>query len=188
MKSLGLLKRTSVWALLLAAPAPDAAEGQEEFTNRREQARGAYLATPQGIYGHYCAHCHGEDATGGGRLWALELSPQPTDLTALAADVSYLATAIRDGSAAQGKSNLCPPWGRTISPADIDRLARYVASLDSKTPPASSESGTPPIAAGEPFPWLLAGIVLAEGGLLWRLLRRKREVPGGVSHGSPLRG
>lgn len=188
MKSLGLLKRMSVWALLLAALAPDAAEGQEEFINRREQARGAYLASPQGIYGHYCAHCHGDDATGGGRLWALELSPPPTDLTALGADVNYLTAAIRDGSTAHGKSNLCPPWGRTISPADIDRLARYVASLGSKTQAPSAESGTPPNAGGEPFPWLLAGIVLAEGGLLWRLLRRKREVPGGVSHGSPLRG
>ncbi len=84
---------------------------------------------------------------------------------------------IRDGSAAQGKSNLCPPWGRTISPANVERLAQYIVSLDSQ----ASQTAAPPAASletvREPFPWLLLAALLGEIVFLWRMLRREKEIP-----------
>ena len=146
----------------------------EELINRRQQARQAFLAAPHGLYLHYCAHCHGEDGTGGGRLWASELPATPTDLTALRVDKEYVVAVIRDGSAAHGKSNLCPPWGRTISSANVDRLAQYVVSLGSQS---SSQRPAPLAPARQPLPWGLLAVVLGEAVLLgWVLRQQKKEV------------
>lgn len=156
-------------AAVLAMLAPAMSLGQEHLIiNRRDQARGAFLATPQGVYGHYCAHCHGEDGTGGGRLWASELSPAPADLTGLGVDRDYVIEAIREGSAVHGKSNLCPPWSPTISTANIERLAQYVLSLGSEAAP---EIQTQPVR--EAFPWMVMLVVLAEIALLRRMLSKR---------------
>lgn len=167
---------TAVMALALVMSLwPLQAARAQELINRREQARRAFLASPEGIYRHYCSHCHGDDAMGGGRLWASELSPSPADLTALGLDMESLMAAIRDGSASQGKSNLCPPWGRTISPANLQRLAQYIVSLGEETSPPASQSAVPTEPVGEPLPWLLAAVLFGELALLWRMLRRKKE-------------
>lgn len=179
--------RTTVVALCLATLVAKSA-GSQEFINRREEARMAIVATPQSLYAHYCAHCHGDDATGSGRLWASDLSPQPADLTAMAADRDYLIAAIRDGSAAHGKSNLCPPWGRTITPADIERLAHYIASLGSQSAQARTEPAGTPNPVREPIPWLLAGLVLAEFVLLREILRRRRVASNVLLQDPSLRG
>ncbi len=176
-------------ALLMVLGEAGIARGQE-IINRREQARGMLLVSPQGIYRHYCAHCHGDDAGGGGRLWSTELSPRPADLTTLGKDEEYLVTAIRDGSVAHGKSNLCPPWGRTIAPADIKRLARYIVSLASETPsdpqaparglsePSTFDGPARGLSApvNEPFPWLLGAVLVVETVVLLRMLRARKEV------------
>jgi len=157
--------------VLLTVLTPAVCLGQEDLTiDRREQARDAFLATPRGVYGHYCAHCHGENGTGGGRLWASELSPPPADLTALGTDRDYVIEAIREGSAVHGESNLCPPWGRTISATNIERLAQYVVSLGSGVAPEIEVQPD-----GEPFPWLLVLVVLAEIAVLGWTLRRNTE-------------
>ncbi len=149
------------------------AAAAEDLINRRDQARGAFLAAPQGIYEHYCGHCHGEDAAGGGRLWATELSASPADLTALRQPKEYILAWIRHGSAAQGKSSLCPPWGRTLSPANVERLALYIASLGSETSQRPAEPATAAESVREPFPWLLAAVLLLEIVLLGAMLRRR---------------
>lgn len=160
----------AVLALVLGSGRVDG----QEFINRQAQARGMFLATPRGIYDHYCAHCHGDEAKGNGRLWSSELAPTPTDLTALGASEQDVVAMIRDGSAALGKSNLCPPWGRTLSAPDIERLARYLVSLAGRTPP-------PPVSAARrepergPFPWIPTTALLGEAVLLWRLVRRWRK-------------
>ncbi len=178
MAHVGKVVKSRAFALVMVLLIAQAGRGQE-IINRQEQARGMVLTTPHSIYRHYCAHCHGEDARGRGRLWASELSPTPANLTMLGADEDYLIAAIRDGSTAHGKSNLCPPWGRTISPVNIERLARYVASLGGKTsmsPPARAEArGSLPEPVREPFPWLLGLFILAEIGVLGGMLRRRKE-------------
>ena len=151
----------------------------EAFINRRDEARSAFLVSPQGIYGQYCSHCHGEQGRGDGRLWVTELSPKPADLTSLKADKAYVMDAIRNGSAAHDKSNLCPPQGRTISAENIDRLAEYILSLDSQNEPA-----TLTVAAaweGEGSPWLLCVVLLAEVALLAWMCRSARRRPAGAS-------
>lgn len=150
------------------------ARGQD-LIDRRDQAREAFLSTPDGIYGHYCAHCHGESGQGSGRLWATELSPPPADLTALDVDKEYLLVAIRDGSAAHGKSNLCPPWGRTLSSVDIERLGQYVLSLRSEAPETAAQEESAQ-AMSQPFPWLLMVVLVGEAGLLGWWLRRRKEL------------
>ncbi|MCH7908022.1 MAG: cytochrome c [Candidatus Hydrogenedentes bacterium] len=148
---------------------------REQVINRREQASGAFLATPQGTYQHYCAHCHGEDAKGGGRLWTSELSPTPTDLTATSLDETALAKFIDEGSAAAGRSNLCPPWGNTISTPDITRLTRHLLSLNGKTtasPPAPTASLQ---SRHETFPFNLLAILIAETLIIAAILRRIRK-------------
>ena len=170
--------RGMAFALVTAACIPQAALGENlNIINRRDQAREAFLAAPQGIFRHYCAHCHGEDAKGGGRLWASDLSPEPPDLTVLN-DKQYVIAVIRNGSEAQGKSNLCPPWGRTISPANVERLAQYIFSLRGKNSPPPPGPVTD---VRETFPWLLVSLLLGQAVVLWRMLRRKRRTSNAVS-------
>lgn len=186
-------RRVSAALLAVLAPALSAISlGQEDLTiNRREQARGNFRATPQSLYAHYCAHCHGEDGTGGGRLWASELSPPPADLTSLGADRSYVVETIREGSAVHGKSSLCPPWERTLSAPNIERLAQYIASLSSGSSGSGSSEAPPELETQpirEPFPLLLMLVVVAEGALLWRFLPRNTEATHVVSKDSSVGG
>ncbi len=164
----------ATFALALVLFCAQVGHGQD-IINRREQARRMTMATPQGVYAHYCAHCHGDDAMGSGRLWPTELSPKPADLTALEQSEDYLIAAIRDGSGVHGKSNLCPPWSRTIPAADIGRLARYIVSLggDNSEPSATPAEarGSPSEPVREPFPWLPSIILFVEIGLVVWLLR-----------------
>ncbi len=159
----------------------------QDFINRRQQARGIFRASPEGIYRHYCAHCHGDDAKGTGRLWVSELSPSPTDLTRLTASEESVVAAIRDGSAAHGKSSLCPPWGRTLSLPDIQRLARYIISLGDKAAPAPSKPALPePPQDG--FPWVLPIVLAGEIALLWWMLRHTQEASNAIRQDPLVRG
>lgn len=173
------IKPMMAWALLIAMGIPPAIAA-EELINRRDQARKAFLATPEGLYTHYCEPCHGEDATGAGRLWVSELPAEPADLTTLGADKEYVIAVIRDGSAVHGKSNLCPPWQRTISAANMERLAQYIVSLESPT--SESETSEPATQAAaspepvrEPIPWFMLALLVGEIALLWAMLRQRKE-------------
>ena len=148
---------------------------REQVNNRREQATGAFLATPQGVYQHYCAHCHGEDGKGGGRLWTSELSPTPSDLTETSLDETALAQFIDEGSASSGRSNLCPPWGNTILTADITRLTRHILSLNGKTTASTLEPSGPLESRGETFPLHLLAIVIVETLVIGVMIRRIRK-------------
>ncbi len=167
---------------LLVAPAEGQTPAGEEFINRREEARDAFLATPAGIYLHYCAHCHGDNGTGGGRLWSTGLSPTPADLTATQLDQAALVEFITKGSAASGgESSFCPPWGRTISAPNVQRIARHIVSLSGSPPPRTQEEETQASELKTPSagtPWKLLGVIVAEIGLLLWMVFRKR----GPSH------
>ncbi len=189
MRLLAWTKPTSIklmmaWALLIAMGVPHAMAA-EELINRRDQARKAFLATPEGLYTHYCEPCHGEDATGVGRLWVSELPAEPADLTTLGADKEYVIAVIRDGSAVHGKSNLCPPWQRTISAATMERLAQYVVSLesqtsDSETSESATQAAASPEPVREPIPWILLVLLVGEIALLWAMLRQRKETSNAI--------
>lgn len=80
---------------------------------------------------HYCQTCHGETGAGDG-FNAFNLDPHPRDLSDPAlqkkTDADLIDT-IRRGGAGVGLSALMPPWGRTLSDAQIDEVVLYVRSL-----------------------------------------------------------
>jgi mono/diheme cytochrome c family protein len=82
------------------------------------------------LFAHYCATCHGETGRGDGQN-AYNLDPKPPDFqTALRSHpASYWEQVIVGGSAAVGRSPLCPPWSRTLGPGNIDSLVAYLNVL-----------------------------------------------------------
>lgn len=85
------------------------------------------------IYARYCRPCHGESGRGDGRFYASSLNPAPPDFTDTAFRNSHperqLRQVIIGGSAAAGKSDLCPAWGKTFSPTEVDYLIAHIQQL-----------------------------------------------------------
>jgi mono/diheme cytochrome c family protein len=82
------------------------------------------------LFAHNCAPCHGENGDGSGKYFGYVLEPQPPDMTApdflRDRSDSLLAAAITGGSAALGRSNLCPPWGNTLHSMEIEYLIKFI--------------------------------------------------------------
>ena len=102
-----------------------------------EKEAGLTYSEGQGkqVFIRYCATCHGDEGKGDGQN-ASNLVPPPPDLTASrgAADLGYLRRVIAEGSAAVGRSPLSPPWGRTLSPQQIEYVALYCRALATRKP------------------------------------------------------
>lgn len=99
---------------------------------RAEDKRGDFLLSPEKTFQHYCGPCHGLTGKGDGRYYASGLTPRPADLTAKeisTRDDDYLFKWISDGAAAMGKSNLCPPWGKTIQEKHIRGIVAHLKAL-----------------------------------------------------------
>ncbi|MFN8545827.1 MAG: c-type cytochrome [Candidatus Binatia bacterium] len=82
------------------------------------------------LYQRYCAPCHGVDGRGRGPA-AEALTPRPTDLTRLVADVPALMRAIdgRRTIRAHGDAGM-PVWGRVFEESRFeDRHARRATLL-----------------------------------------------------------
>jgi mono/diheme cytochrome c family protein len=86
------------------------------------------------LFSHYCATCHGDAGQGDGQN-AYNLTPPPPDLTEpkRTSDEALLRKVIAEGSAAIGRSPLSPPWGRSLSPQEIDYLVAYCRALGRKS-------------------------------------------------------
>ena len=100
-----------------------------------DDKRGDFLLSPKSTFQKYCGACHGPTGHGDGRYYATSLAPKPADLTTQemsARDDKYLFSWISQGSAAMGKSNLCPPWGYTITEEQIRGIVAYVKKLSRK--------------------------------------------------------
>ncbi len=94
----------------------------------------AWAEPAQANYGLYCVQCHGTLGTGQGinqTLGGLAVSPRNhTDAEAMSKlSDEELRLAIADGGDAVQKSELMPPWGKTLTPAAIDDLVRYLRKL-----------------------------------------------------------
>jgi len=90
----------------------------------------AQAADDKQLYEFYCAQCHGLSGKGDGPNVTQDFKTDPRNFTSVA-DMEKLSDAdiknvITDGGAAVSKSELMPPWGKTISAADIDKLVAYV--------------------------------------------------------------
>ena len=85
----------------------------------------------------YCQTCHGETGAGDG-FNAFNLDPRPRDISDPAFQKKKsdtdLTAVIRRGGAGAGLSSLMPPWGRTLSDAQIHEVILYLRTL--KKPPA----------------------------------------------------
>lgn len=84
-------------------------------------------------YDHYCAQCHGTSGKGDGlnNTKDLPVSPRnhtdPNEMKKLTDQDVY--NAIKDGGAATSKSSLMPPWGETLSDAEIKDLVKHIRKL-----------------------------------------------------------
>jgi len=84
-------------------------------------------------YDFYCAQCHGLDGKGKGPNVTKDFATtprnfaDPKEMNKLTnADVK---TAIKDGGPAVSKSELMPPWSKTLTDAEIDGLVGYIRKL-----------------------------------------------------------
>ena len=84
------------------------------------------------LYLHYCSVCHGAEGKGDG-FNAYNLDPKPrnfTDSTFLSkADSAYVIEVIKGGGRAVELSAMMPPYGRTLTAEEIEKLAEYVLFL-----------------------------------------------------------
>ena len=86
------------------------------------------------LFSHYCSPCHGEAGDGFGQFFAYGLEPPPADFTAAEfldeRDDERLFLSISESSAAVGGSNLCPPWGNTLTDEEIKLLINRIKELN----------------------------------------------------------
>lgn len=116
-------------------PALPSGEPVVDALKAQEQEVGLTYAESLGrpVFAQYCATCHGDTGKGDGQN-ASNLVPPPPDFTAskTLADAAYVRRVIMEGSAAVGRSPLSPPWGRTLSPQQVDYLILYCQALAKK--------------------------------------------------------
>jgi len=90
------------------------------------------LRLGQAVYRHYCMTCHGEAGAGDG-FNAFNLDPRPKDLSDPALQKAKsdadLMDAVRRGGAGVGLSPLMPPWGRTLTPVQIEQVVGYIRTF-----------------------------------------------------------
>lgn len=148
----------------------------------------AFLLSPKKTYEYYCSPCHGMGGKGDGTFFTIDLKPKPRNFT----DVDYmkkrtddqLLKSITDGSKSVDKSNLCPPWGKTISEKRIKELVVFIRGFSS---PAAqqvtsvSKAGKVAVEKTSTFKsslrwFFLAVITIAlAGGALSELKKLKKE-------------
>ncbi len=96
----------------------------------------SFLLSPKKTYEYYCSPCHGFKGKGDGTFFTIDLKPKPRNFT----DMDYmkkrtddqLIKSITDGSKSVDKSNLCPPWGKTLTDKKIKELVVYIRGLSAQ--------------------------------------------------------
>ncbi len=113
-------------------------------TSPRDQV---FLLSPKKTFEYYCSPCHGAKGKGDGTFFTIDLKPKPRNFL----DIEYmkkrtddqLLKSITDGSKAVDKSNLCPPWGKTLTEKRVKELVAYIRNL------SIQEAEKPVVAAKE---------------------------------------
>jgi mono/diheme cytochrome c family protein len=107
-----------------AAPAPGKDAVQEAF---KDDALSARAARGHRVFLQRCATCHGPQGRGDGQN-AYNLQPPPPDFQESLAKLSVgdRRKVIEGGTAALGRSPLCPAWGRSLAPEDVDAVMAWL--------------------------------------------------------------
>jgi mono/diheme cytochrome c family protein len=97
---------------------------QEAF---REGELGTRESEGRRVFVQRCATCHGPEGRGDGQN-AYNLQPPPPDFRESLPELAEAdrRRVIRGGTAALGRSALCPPWGRTLSESEIEAVLAYL--------------------------------------------------------------
>jgi mono/diheme cytochrome c family protein len=119
-----------VTAIILGAAACRAPSGpprdavQEAF---KDGALTAQQARGRRAFLQRCATCHGPQGRGDGQN-AYNLQPPPPDFQESLAKLSPAdrRKVVESGTAALGRSPLCPPWGRSLPPDDVDAVLSWL--------------------------------------------------------------
>jgi mono/diheme cytochrome c family protein len=79
------------------------------------------------VFVQRCATCHGAAGRGDGQN-AYNLDPPPPDFqeTLSALSPKDRRRVIEGGTAALGRSALCPPWGRSLDEPEVEALLAYL--------------------------------------------------------------
>jgi mono/diheme cytochrome c family protein len=99
------------------------------------------------LFVNYCATCHGDRGEGDGQN-AYNLDPAPPDFkeSLKTPPPSYWRQVIEGGTAALGRSPLCPPWGLELTDRQVDAIIDYMKVLTKPAggskPAASNPSRT----------------------------------------------
>src|SRR3990172_13246673 len=109
------------------------AMAKDSDVSPREQV---FLLSPKKTYEYYCTPCHGLKGKGDGTFFTIDLKPKPRNFL----DDEYmkkrtddqLVKSITDGSRSVDKSNLCPPWGKTLTEKRIKELVVYIRSFSTQ--------------------------------------------------------
>ncbi len=85
------------------------------------------------VFDFYCAQCHGEKGDGKGVNVTKDFATDPRNFTdsvemAKRSDEDIRGV-IKDGGPSISKSPLMPPWGATLSAAQVDGLLAHVRKL-----------------------------------------------------------
>jgi mono/diheme cytochrome c family protein len=105
-----------------AKPPVDALQqGFKDGTLTARESRGKH------VFAGRCATCHGLTGRGDGQN-AYNLHPPPPDFQESLArlPVADRRRVIEEGTAALGRSPLCPPWGPSLSEDDIEALLAWL--------------------------------------------------------------
>lgn len=123
-------------------PSPPARDAvQEAF---REGELSAQEARGHRVFRQRCATCHGPEGRGDGQN-AYNLQPPPPDFQQSLAKLSPedRRKVVEGGTAALGRSPLCPPWGRSLDPDDVDAVLAWLEVASRPVAPASDEAPRP---------------------------------------------
>lgn len=94
---------------------------------------GAQAAEPEAVFKFYCAQCHGLGGKGDGPNVTKNFPVSPRNFTN-AEEMNKLSDAdiknvVLDGGPSASKSPMMPPWGKTLTEAEVDGLVKHLRKL-----------------------------------------------------------
>jgi mono/diheme cytochrome c family protein len=107
---------------------------QDDLTADEAQGHQVFLAR--------CATCHGAEGRGDGQN-AYNLDPPPPDFRESLAKLpaAERRRVVLGGTAAIGRSALCPPNGRSLSPEEVDAVVAWLDAASRRPPEEPADRG-----------------------------------------------